>query len=131
MPRRSALPDHHDFATLPWPPATRRDVIVTEKDAVKLRRRAPSAARVWVAPLDFEPEPGFADALLRSCHRLDGRPPRLNRYHRRMETRLLELLVCPVCKGPLQHWRPPQHARQELRLPAPTRWPSRSATASR
>lgn len=31
-----------------------------------------------------------------------------------METRLLELLVCPVCKGPLEHRRPPQHERQEL-----------------
>lgn len=31
-----------------------------------------------------------------------------------METRLLDLLVCPSCKGPLQHWRPPQHERQEL-----------------
>jgi uncharacterized protein YbaR (Trm112 family) len=31
-----------------------------------------------------------------------------------METRLLELLVCPLCKGPLEHQRPPTHARQEL-----------------
>ena len=31
-----------------------------------------------------------------------------------METRLLDLLVCPLCKGPLQHWRPPQHERPEL-----------------
>ena len=31
-----------------------------------------------------------------------------------MEVRLLELLVCPLCKGPLQHWRPPQHGNQEL-----------------
>ena len=31
-----------------------------------------------------------------------------------METRLLDLLVCPICKGPLEHWRPPQHERQEL-----------------
>ena len=31
-----------------------------------------------------------------------------------METRLLDLLVCPLCKGPLQHWRPPQHRGQEL-----------------
>ena len=31
-----------------------------------------------------------------------------------METRLLELLVCPLCKGPLDHWRPPHHERQEL-----------------
>jgi uncharacterized protein YbaR (Trm112 family) len=31
-----------------------------------------------------------------------------------METRLLELLVCPLCKGPLEHKRPPQDERQEL-----------------
>ena len=31
-----------------------------------------------------------------------------------METRLLELLVCPLCKGPLEHRRPPQDERQEL-----------------
>lgn len=31
-----------------------------------------------------------------------------------METRLLDLLVCPLCKGPLQHWRPPEHERVEL-----------------
>ena len=31
-----------------------------------------------------------------------------------METRLLDLLVCPICKGPLEHWRPPHQERQEL-----------------
>jgi uncharacterized protein YbaR (Trm112 family) len=31
-----------------------------------------------------------------------------------METRLLELLVCPICKGPLEHLRPPFHERHEL-----------------
>ena len=31
-----------------------------------------------------------------------------------MDTRLLELLVCPLCKGPLEHLRPPTHAQQEL-----------------
>lgn len=31
-----------------------------------------------------------------------------------MDTRLLELLVCPVCKGPLEHLRPPLHERHEL-----------------
>ena len=31
-----------------------------------------------------------------------------------METRLLDLLVCPLCKGPLEHRRPPQHERTEL-----------------
>lgn len=31
-----------------------------------------------------------------------------------METRLLDLLVCPICKGPLDHRRPLQHETQEL-----------------
>lgn len=31
-----------------------------------------------------------------------------------METRLLDLLVCPLCKGPLEHLRPPTHETQEL-----------------
>jgi uncharacterized protein YbaR (Trm112 family) len=31
-----------------------------------------------------------------------------------MEVRLLELLVCPICKGPLEHLRPPLHERHEL-----------------
>jgi uncharacterized protein YbaR (Trm112 family) len=31
-----------------------------------------------------------------------------------MDTRLLELLVCPLCKGPLEHLRPPQQERVEL-----------------
>ena len=31
-----------------------------------------------------------------------------------METRLLDLLVCPLCKGPLEHLRPPFQTRHEL-----------------
>ena len=31
-----------------------------------------------------------------------------------METRLLNLLVCPICKGPLEHLRPPQQPTTEL-----------------
>jgi tetraacyldisaccharide 4'-kinase len=60
------LPDHHDYATLPWP-ADATDVVVTEKDAVKLRpeRLAADGAstRVWVAPLDFSANAAFDTAL--------------------------------------------------------------------
>ena len=31
-----------------------------------------------------------------------------------MEPRLLDLLVCPICKGPLRHARPPGSERHEL-----------------
>lgn len=61
-----ALPDHAGFDSLPWPD-TAHDVIVTEKDAVKLSAerlvRERPGTRVWVAPLDFRPEPAFLAAL--------------------------------------------------------------------
>jgi tetraacyldisaccharide 4'-kinase len=47
-----ALPDHHAFDTLPWPAAT-HEVIVTEKDAVKLDAQRLGATRVRVATLDL------------------------------------------------------------------------------
>mgnify|MGYP001432551430 CR=1 FL=1 len=31
-----------------------------------------------------------------------------------MEARLLELLVCPICKGPLEYRRPPADDAHEL-----------------
>jgi len=58
-----ALRDHHDYASMPWPSGT-SDVIVTEKDAVKLRAERMAPTRVWVAALDFRPEAGFAEQLL-------------------------------------------------------------------
>lgn len=59
------LPDHHDYAALPWP-STAGDVVLTEKDAVKLDPARALGARVWVATLDFEPEAGFFAALLQA-----------------------------------------------------------------
>ena len=57
------LPDHHGYAALPWPPGA-ADVIVTEKDAIKLRADAVGATRVWVAPLDFAFDAAFEAALI-------------------------------------------------------------------
>jgi tetraacyldisaccharide 4'-kinase len=58
-----SLADHADFATLPWPSGT-SEAIVTEKDAVKLAPTRALGAEVWVARLDFVPEPAFDAALL-------------------------------------------------------------------
>ena len=55
---RLPLADHASFDVLPWPVET-ADVVVTEKDAVKLAGRATGATRLWVATLDF----GLPDAL--------------------------------------------------------------------
>ncbi len=66
--RRLPLPDHarFDADALPWPAGT-PDVVVTEKDAVKLSPDQVGGSRVWVATLDFLPEPAFADALRALC----------------------------------------------------------------
>ncbi len=63
---RLPLADHHPFSPLPWPAGT-AEVIITEKDAVKLPPAAVGATRVWVATLDFAPEPAFAEALRTLC----------------------------------------------------------------
>jgi tetraacyldisaccharide 4'-kinase len=62
--RRLALPDHHAFETLPWTDEV-SDVIVTEKDAVKLPPTLEGPTQVWVAPLDLECDLGFAAAIKR------------------------------------------------------------------
>lgn len=67
------LPDHADFKNLPWP-ADAADVVVTEKDAVKLAparvARETPTTRIWVATLDFQPDPEFFGAVDRALHDL-------------------------------------------------------------
>jgi tetraacyldisaccharide 4'-kinase len=63
------LDDHHDFAALPWPEGT-ADVVLTEKDAIKLRPERCGDTRVWVVALDFQPEHAFEQALQERLARL-------------------------------------------------------------
>ena len=58
-----ALPDHFDYAELPWPGGT-ADVVLTEKDAVKLDPARVGSTRVWVTPLDFATSAAFDAELL-------------------------------------------------------------------
>ena len=71
--QRLPLADHQAFSPLPWPAST-AEVIVTEKDAVKLPPGAVGNTRVWVAGLDFQPEPAFAAALQALCAPFKSRP---------------------------------------------------------
>lgn len=57
------LPDHHDYATIAWPSGT-TDVVLTEKDAVKIRPERAAGMRVWVAALDFGFNAAFERDLL-------------------------------------------------------------------
>lgn len=57
------LPDHHDYAALPWPADA--EVLTTEKDAVKLDPARHGTAGVWVLPLDLELPADFVDVLHR------------------------------------------------------------------
>jgi tetraacyldisaccharide 4'-kinase len=63
---RLPLADHHPLQPLPWPAST-PCVVLTEKDAVKLPPHQAGTTAVWVARLDFQPEPAFAGALRRLC----------------------------------------------------------------
>ena len=67
--RRLPLPDHHAYARAPWQAGT-ADVLLTEKDAVKLRPAA-GAPRVWVVALDFQLPTDFLHAVLAPL----GTPP--------------------------------------------------------
>jgi tetraacyldisaccharide 4'-kinase len=73
------LPDHFDFAALPWPEHT-HDVIVTEKDAVKLDparvARERPASRVWVVPLQFTLPAALVDIIGARLATLGYRPGR-------------------------------------------------------
>lgn len=64
-----ALPDHADFADLPWP-ADARGILLTEKDAVKLPPGRVGNLPVWVVALDFWPGAGFEAALDAQLHPL-------------------------------------------------------------
>ena len=73
---RLPLPDHADFSPPPWPRDT-PDVVVTEKDAVKLTPAGAGARRVWVVALDFVLPPDFTAALQqRLPRRGDASTPR-------------------------------------------------------
>ncbi len=77
---RLALPDHHPYRTLPWPPET-TEIITTEKDAIKLDpNRIGPRPQIWVLPLDFcLPAPLFADlhrALFDAPRSQPLQPPR-------------------------------------------------------
>lgn len=61
---RLAMPDHEPYRQLPWPEHA-EDVIVTEKDAVKMSPERTGRTRVWVAPLDFTLDAEFGPALRR------------------------------------------------------------------
>lgn len=71
------LRDHADFDTLPWGNEV-RDLLVTEKDAVKLEpqriARERPGTHVWVAALDFSPEPSFWNELDAALARLPQPP---------------------------------------------------------
>lgn len=64
-----ALPDHDDFRHWSPPGDAGQVLLCTEKDAVKLWRKAPAALAV---PLVFEPEPGFFAALDAKLSSRDG-----------------------------------------------------------
>jgi tetraacyldisaccharide 4'-kinase len=92
-PIEHPFPDHHRFAAAEIRFDDTLPVLMTGKDAVKCRAIADQ--RHWFLPVTVVMEPEARRQLLRRII---------------MDARLLDILVCPLCKGPLQHIRD----RQEL-----------------
>ncbi len=107
----SRLPDHDDFADWIRRPAAGYTLICTEKDARQAVAPGPRCA-------------GGAAGVRARAGVL--RSARSQSYHRSMDTKLLELLVCPVTKGPLDVERREAGARlaqRPSRLPGARRHP--------
>jgi len=85
QPIEHPFPDHHRYRAADLQFADHLPVIMTEKDAVKCQSFAP--ANGWYLPVTAHFAPADESALL-------GRIL--------MDARLLDILVCPVCKGPLR-----------------------------
>jgi tetraacyldisaccharide 4'-kinase len=82
------LPDHQPIPAAALGPGDALPVLMTEKDAVKCAALA--HADCWYLPVAAQFSAVDAHALLRRVL---------------MDARLLDLLACPVCKGPLRHLR--------------------------
>ncbi len=79
------FPDHHRYAATDLDFGDERAVIMTEKDAVKCRSFAP--AHCWCLPVSASFPAADERTLLRRIL---------------MDARLLDILACPLCKGPLR-----------------------------
>jgi tetraacyldisaccharide 4'-kinase len=82
------LPDHHPITPAELDFGDDLPLLMTEKDAVKCAAFAP--ANCWYLPVTAGFEPAAAHALL---------------WRILMDARLLDILACPVCKGPLRRAR--------------------------
>jgi tetraacyldisaccharide 4'-kinase len=106
---RLPLPDHHPYDTCPGRPAPPRSS-PPRRTPPSWRRRAWATA-VWVVPLDLQLPDGLAAELLALLHRAHHFPPMS------LDHRLIDLLVCPVCKGPLQMRRDAEQRPTRFGLP--------------
>jgi tetraacyldisaccharide 4'-kinase len=108
--RPPAAADHHAYATLPWPAGTPRRGGDREgrRQAAARRAGGDGPCGCW-ARLGL-PEPP-------SWPRLQARP-RPPTTPMSLDHRLIDLLVCPLCKGPLEMRATPSSGPTELACPA-------------
>lgn len=93
---RHPLADHAPVAEAVAAFGAERPLLMTDKDAVKL---AAAPAHAWRVPLAVAFSGTDADALLALVRR--SLPP--THGEMTMDLKLLDILVCPLCKGPLKY----------------------------
>lgn len=110
--------DHHQFCAddLAFGSAS---VLMTEKDAVKCAKFATD--KHWYLPVNAKLSDEFTTNLITKLHAAVERVENVSGIYE-MDTKLLELLVCPVTKGPLKY---DKEAQELISLSAKLAYPVR------
>ncbi len=90
------FPDDHPFATEDFQPDDAEIILISEEDAVKCLELHDE--RIWVLQQEYIVDPGLREVILKKLR------------EKFMDPKLLDILVCPLCKGPLIY----KKDRQEL-----------------
>lgn len=94
---RHIFPDHYPFQGTEFNFKENYPILTTEKDAVKLGLLSKSAVRnkpIWVLPITVEIDLHFKTRFLKKYRSLNM-----------LDNKLLDILVCPICKGKLEYDR--------------------------
>ena len=107
------LADHFDYSANPFSGCTADRILITEKDAVKCADISSMVndSRLWVVPLVTEVDPALIDAVV----------ARISSGRMLMDHRLLDILVCPICKGLLDYRKSSQELCKADALAYPIR----------
>ncbi|MDL1866511.1 tetraacyldisaccharide 4'-kinase [Betaproteobacteria bacterium PRO4] len=81
------FPEDHHFAVTDFQSDQAEIILITEEDAVKCLDLHDN--RIWVLQQEYRADPGLRETIFKKLR------------EKFMDPKLLDILVCPLCKGPL------------------------------